>query len=1486
MTDFVQSIKQLLQHSWQQRANPVDERVQAVMLQSLAALLAPDTKNRRHGVMSELVSYKQLHRHVLVLFCPDQAFYPDAVRSYLQKHYIQAIEQQSIIFSRHEGVIQSAQAQGNELIMVLHLSASTVTEIGKLSRDISFVLAGVEKSVRDFSDESEDLRQITQAMAADEPVAAELLHWMLADHFVLFGLYYSQQPKKNKGIVKNKRLLAHLMPHAEHLFDSPAKFLPTAPGLRWLHMPPLFAHIYSEENVEAVQITWQENGQLQSVMMLGYFSRSARHSNASVLPLFQGLWQHLVTDSVLQQSAFYKREIHMLFDRTPKSLLASVPMQQWLAPYKAIVDMSGISQVVTARLTPHTGNVEFILIAVDKQRFGSNIWHHMKGVLRDMGFVRLGAEHFEVGGKHLILVAVQIDVWPQYSRLQQGIRLCVIFWKDLARFALLQARLPQPVLHQALQQLLAMPAVYENNFPPEHFVGDVQIREQLKKDGRCQVHVHLMQQSVAAEHGQRSVEIHIYTRADIPLGQMTEKLNAFALIAMEQTLVPFHDASDLMFINRFRCLAPSQLHTEGLPRLAAGIADVFNQEADHDPLNALLVLCGLNIHDVLVLIGLRNHLIQLIPEISKAALSDTMLKYTDVSRALFQMFEAKHRPAMPTTYAAKANADFEQALKNVGSFNDDTWFRALAAIVWASLRCNGWCREKGEALATKINPQQLDFAPYPKPYREIFVHGVFVEGVHLRAGPVARGGLRYSDRPTDFRTEVLELMATQVVKNGQIVPTGAKGGFVVRDGQGANFVLAQYHHFVRALLRITDNLRNDVCVPPAGILVAKEDAHDTYLVVAADKGTARYSDDANAESLAAGFWLGDAFASGGSEGYDHKAFGITARGAWVCTAHHFARLGTNIWADDMTAVAIGDMGGDVFGNGMLLNPNLRLLAAFNHVHIFLDPQPDVACAYAERQRLFAAVAGWGDYDVSLISQGGGVFVRSAKQISLSQAVQDVLGISDAVLSGEALIRAILQAPVDVLYNGGIGTYIKASSQSHADAQDPANNAVRVSAKSLRCKAISEGGNLGLTQAARIEYAKQSGMINTDAIDNAAGVNMSDHEVNLKILLSHLPKAQRNRWLLKAADAVAAQCLRDNKEQAIALSLAEMTAAQHGPRLKQLQQTLFNDGRLEVLEDDAVLLVLRPVLAGWLGHEKNRVHAALDAESFRSKSLFGDACLSEYFPEILRKKFATQIQAHALGNDIAHTRITSYLLNRYGLISMHYLQRLTQASISDVAQALLMTDIILATGTSYDEAFAGVDGDVSAWYAVQQDVLNFAAGLLSMRGCMRMSSQWLKNTAKSWAAYAADKHLSVQDMVALAPAIPLSEQLGKPLALCLTATELCLRALPFTQLESALHSPLWAGQYANDFRRLWLRRLAADKLEAIKQLLASSAKGAQNMAHAWEQHPLRSEVMQLLQQHASREEGENPDVSRMRCLLAITHLQSMLSTPDGDDVNSC
>ncbi|MDQ6988854.1 MAG: NAD-glutamate dehydrogenase, partial [Mariprofundaceae bacterium] len=565
------------------------------------------------------------------------------------------------------------------------------------------------------------------------------------------------------------------------------------------------------------------------------------------------------------------------------------------------------------------------------------------------------------------------------------------------------------------------------------------------------------------------------------------------------------------------------------------------------------------------------------------------------------------------------------------------------------------------------------------------------------------------------------------------------------------------------------------------------------------------------------------------------------------------------------------MGGDVFGNGMLLNPQMKLLAAFNHIHIFLDPQPDVPVAFAERQRLFDAVLGWGDYQTDIISEGGGVFLRSAKSIRISSTMQAVLGMDVETCSGEALIQAILQAPVDLLYNGGIGTYIKASFESDADAQDPANNAVRVDANNLRCKVLNEGGNLGLTQAARIEFAQQGGIINTDAIDNAAGVNMSDHEVNLKILLADLPFKERNRWLKKAAAAVTLQCLNDNKEQAIVLSLAESTAIHHLPRLIHLQQSLYEEKRLLSLEKDVKKFALRPVYAEWLGHEKNRIHEALDAACFATHSVFGDIFLIQYFAKPLRKPFAQHILNHVLSSDIAHTRICSYILNRYGLCSIHYLQNLSQKPLQNVVQSLLLADYILDTGKQYEHAFGSTALDLEAWYEVQQAVLNFAEGLLTLEGLLTVDEAWLKKTKTAFSNYG-KTNPDITQLVDVVIAIPLAEQMQLPLSQCLSVAQLCMDSLPFAQLERALRTPLWASDDAHALRCEWLQRLQHIKIIAATHILQQKSQHGQINVSQWLDHPLGETLHDLIQQETS-----NHDEQRLRYILALTHLQSIVET---------
>ena len=556
---------------------------------------------------------------------------------------------------------------------------------------------------------------------------------------------------------------------------------------------------------------------------------------------------------------------------------------------------------------------------------------------------------------------------------------------------------------------------------------------------------------------------------------------------------------------------------------------------------------------------------------------DALRRAPKATGALIQLFQAAHDPAASGKRAAQINKQrdkFDDALSRVRSIDDDRILRRLRALIEAIVRTNAFSEAAQEAVAFKIDSSLVPGLPAPVPWREIWVYSPRVEGIHLRGGPVARGGIRWSDRRDDFRTEVLGLMKAQMVKNAVIVPTGAKGGFYPkqlppaarRDGWLAEGT-ESYRIFIRALLSITDNLVNDKPVHPANVVI--HDGDDPYFVVAADKGTATFSDIANAIALERGFWLGDAFASGGSNGYDHKAMGITARGAWISVQRHFLELGTDVQSDPVKVVGCGDMSGDVFGNGMLMSTSIKLIAAFDHRHIFIDPDPDPATSWAERKRLFELPrSSWDDYDRSLISQGGSVYPRTQKSIHLSKQEREALGIDAANVDPATLINAILKAPVDLIWFGGIGTYIKASTQSNIDVGDPANDALRADAGDLRAKVIGEGANLAITQAGRIEFADQGGRINTDFIDNSAGVDCSDNEVNIKIPLNRemregrLSEAKRNALLARMTDEVAEIVLEDNRLQSLALSIAESGGAVAVPGYVRTIELLETSGRLD------------------------------------------------------------------------------------------------------------------------------------------------------------------------------------------------------------------------------------------------------------------------------------------------------------------------------------
>jgi glutamate dehydrogenase len=724
-----------------------------------------------------------------------------------------------------------------------------------------------------------------------------------------------------------------------------------------------------------------------------------------------------------------------------------------------------------------------------------------------------------------------------------------------------------------------------------------------------------------------------------------------------------------------------------------------------DNLNRLVLSAGLSAREIVILRAYARYLRQGTSTFSLAYVEQALAGNPRIAGLLVRLFFARFEGTPGALEADLAN-EISAALDEVENLDEDRILRSFLAVVQATTRTNHFLNKP--CLSFKLDPKRVPGLPEPRPMFEIWVYSPRFEGVHLRGGRVARGGLRWSDRMEDFRTEVLGLMKAQMVKNVVIVPVGAKGGFVLKRAPvGDREALAKegvacYQDFLRGLLDLTDNRVDAAVMPPKG--VARHDGDDPYLVVAADKGTATFSDYANAIARDYRFWLGDAFASGGSAGYDHKKMAITARGAWESVKRHFRELGVNTQTTDFTVAGIGDMSGDVFGNGMLLSRHIRLLAAFDHRHVFLDPSPDTEKSFREREKLFRLPrSSWADYDASLISKGGGVYPRTAKTIPVSVEAARALGIEAKALTPNELISAILRAPVDLLYNGGIGTYVKSKRQSHAEVGDRANDAIRVNGGELRCKVVAEGGNLGLTQLGRVEYALAGGRINTDAIDNSAGVDCSDHEVNIKILLNaalrsgRLALGERNKLLAEMTDEVAALVLRDNYFQTQSLSVSGALA----PSLLDVQERLIKQlekaGRLnralEFLPDDeefaerraAKLGLTSPERAVLLAYAKIALNEAL-VESDVPDDPFISTALERYFPARLREPFRAEIYAHPLRREIIATHVTNSTVNRVGSTFVYRMQDETGAAAPEVVRAYLVVR----------EAFGFVD----LWRAIE------------------------------------------------------------------------------------------------------------------------------------------------------------------------------------------
>ncbi len=797
-----------------------------------------------------------------------------------------------------------------------------------------------------------------------------------------------------------------------------------------------------------------------------------------------------------------------------------------------------------------------------------------------------------------------------------------------------------------------------------------------------------------------TLRLKLYRRqGPAPLSDVLPILEALGLVVIEETGNAV-DAEAPLWIHDFRMRAPldaAALTPEDFNRFEAAFEAVWRGQTENDVFNSLVLAAGLSWDAATILRALARFNQQAGGQTSPAYMARVLRKHADAARDLFALFGARFDPsrANGSDEADAIRARLSEKLQGVESLDEDRIIRRVMNLIDSIVRTNAFqktadCGVK-TTLAFKIDSALVERLPKPRPHREIFVYAPRVEGVHLRFGPIARGGLRWSDRREDYRTEILDLAKAQRVKNSVIVPTGAKGGFYPKrlpsagerdaryeEGRGA------YQDFIGALLDVTDNLVDGDLTPPPDVV--RRDGDDPYLVVAADKGTAAFSDTANAIAEARGFWLGDAFASGGSKGYDHKVMGITARGAWEAVKRHFREVGVDIQNEPFSVIGVGDMSGDVFGNGMLLSRKIRLQAAFDHRHIFVDPEPDIEASYQARQELFQkGRSSWAEYDASTISKGGGVFSRASKTVDLTPEIRGWLGVDDGRLAPTELIRRILAAQADLLWFGGIGTYVKAKAERHADVADRANDPLRIDADELAVKVVGEGANLGMTQAARIAFAERGGRVNTDAIDNAAGVDSSDHEVNIKVLLrkaverGELDSKARDPLLADMTDDVARLVLRHNYDQTGAISVIQGTAPHDLSLHVRFLQTLESEGRLDREVEGLPSLeelerrqsvrqgLLRPEIAVLLAYAKIRLYEAILASSLPDDPLLA-AEVKAYFPPQLAK-FEAAMAEHPLRREIVATRVANALVDLGGLTLHDEVANATGADLSEAGKAV-------------------------------------------------------------------------------------------------------------------------------------------------------------------------------------------------------------------------
>ena len=835
---------------------------------------------------------------------------------------------------------------------------------------------------------------------------------------------------------------------------------------------------------------------------------------------------------------------------------------------------------------------------------------------------------------------------------------------------------------------------YQGDFSVADGIADLQVLATINQRNRAQARL------VKISRDPKNYSIKLFTLKDsIPLSQSMPIFESMGLEVLIGRPYRIRLGNRNYWINHFTLEHGKNIcnvDPENIPRYFSELFEsIWRQRNENDAFNHLLFSACIKAENIQILRAYTAYLQQIRFPHSREYIIETLNSYPEITLLLVQGFLAKFDPDVDDNSYRDVLARVSLRLHDIQSLDHDLIYKHMLNLIESTVRTNYFQQARIESghISFKLDSQRIFDLPKPAPRFEIYVYAARFEGIHLRGGSVARGGIRWSDRREDYRTEVLGLMKAQMVKNAVIVPSGSKGGFITKQiaqvpaAEVFNEVQACYSLYIESLLEITDNRGIEGIEPP--VQTRRHDDPDPYLVVAADKGTATFSDVANGIAQKRDFWLDDAFASGGSQGYDHKKMGITARGAWESVKRHFRGLGRNIQKEPFSVVGIGDMSGDVFGNGMLLSPCIQLVAAFNHLHIFIDPHPNIKKSEKERQRLFALNRStWNDYNKKLISKGGGVFSRSAKEVKLTPEIKHLLGCKDDSLTPNELIVYILKAQVDLIWNGGIGTYFKAAAETDADVSDKSNDAIRINGRQIRAKAIGEGGNLGITQRGRIEYAQAGGLVYTDSIDNSAGVNCSDQEVNIKILLSQLVKSgqltpkERNELLVEMTDEVARKCLDNNYRQTQIIDAIEKDAVarmyQHARFMRHLEDENILNRRLEYLPSDKQITdriaknqgLTRPELSILLSYSKLTYKNALLSSSSLKEDCYDDLLLG-YFPLLIRKRFKMEILQHPLRKEIIATLLSNQIANNIGIGFGSRIREETGSTIEDIAKAYVV-----------------------------------------------------------------------------------------------------------------------------------------------------------------------------------------------------------------------